>query len=163
MRLLLLSPVLLSFRISSHLFTLADLSPRSPPLSTFSSTSLRFLPPQLPATLRTSTYSALSPSIAASSPLHQIFGGRLLSRISSACGHFSNTFDHILDLSVDIHGASTLEDALRNLVRPNELSGANQYRCQTCVVSLLLSLPAFADQLLASIAAVTASSTPRKR
>ncbi|BGO97356.1 Ubiquitin carboxyl-terminal hydrolase [Rhodotorula toruloides ATCC 204091] len=66
--------------------------------------------------------------------VHQIFGGRLRSRVHClACGHNSDTFDSILDLSLDLgNRANTLKDALDNFVRIDKLSGQNKYKCEKC-------------------------------
>ncbi|BGP22426.1 proteophosphoglycan ppg4 [Rhodotorula toruloides] len=66
--------------------------------------------------------------------VHQIFGGRLRSRVHClACGHNSDTFDSILDLSLDLgNRANTLKDALDNFVRVDKLSGQNKYKCEKC-------------------------------
>ncbi|GAA6048143.1 hypothetical protein JCM3770_003682 [Rhodotorula araucariae] len=67
--------------------------------------------------------------------VHQLFGGRLRSRVHClACGHNSDTFDSILDVSLDLAGgrATSLKDALENLVRKDKLSGQNKYKCEKC-------------------------------
>lgn len=69
--------------------------------------------------------------------MHQLFGGRLRSRVHClACGHNSDTFDSILDVSLDLASgrASSLKDALENLVRKDKLSGQNKYKCEKCVM-----------------------------
>lgn len=63
--------------------------------------------------------------------VHQLFGGRLRSRVHcTECGHNSDTFDSILDLSLDLGGARSLKDALENLVRVEMLKGQNKYKCE---------------------------------
>lgn len=63
--------------------------------------------------------------------VHQLFGGRLRSRVHcTECGHNSDTFDSILDLSLDLGGARSLKDALENLVRVDVLKGQNKYKCE---------------------------------
>ncbi|GAA5979453.1 hypothetical protein JCM10908_002930 [Rhodotorula pacifica] len=65
--------------------------------------------------------------------VHQLFGGRLRSRVHcTECGHNSDTFDSILDLSLDLGGARSLRDALENLVRVDVLKGQNKYKCERC-------------------------------
>jgi ubiquitin carboxyl-terminal hydrolase 36/42 len=57
-----------------------------------------------------------------------------------ACGHNSDTFDSILDLSLDLgNRANTLRDALDNFVRIDKLSGQNKYKCEKCVSGVLCS------------------------
>ena len=63
--------------------------------------------------------------------VHKIFGGRLRSRVTCCeCQHHSDTFDSILDLSLDIHGVDALKDALRKFVTVDFLKGADKYKCE---------------------------------
>ncbi|KAA1466586.1 cysteine proteinase, partial [Dentipellis sp. KUC8613] len=79
------------------------------------------LPPKLDSKLAETTW------------VHKIFGGKLRSRVTChSCKHNSDTFDSILDLSVDIHGQSSLKDALRNFVAIDYLKGADKYKCEKC-------------------------------
>ncbi|KAJ7904774.1 Usp36 protein [Mycena olivaceomarginata] len=65
--------------------------------------------------------------------VHKIFGGRLRSRVScSECGYNSDTFDSILDLSLDIHNMTGVKAALRKFVQPDMLKGADKYKCEKC-------------------------------
>ena len=68
--------------------------------------------------------------------MHKIFGGRLRSRVTcSVCGHNSDTYDSILDLSLDIHRTSSLKDALKSFVAPDYLNGSDKYKCDQYVYS----------------------------
>ncbi|KAL0580075.1 hypothetical protein V5O48_001934 [Marasmius crinis-equi] len=65
--------------------------------------------------------------------VHKVFGGRLRSRVTCRdCGYNSDTFDSILDLSLDIHHAQHLNGALRKFVAPDYLKGADKYKCEKC-------------------------------
>ncbi|BGP53425.1 hypothetical protein JCM8202v2_000984 [Rhodotorula sphaerocarpa] len=65
--------------------------------------------------------------------VHQLFGGRLRSRVHcESCGHNSDTFDSILDLSLDLNAARSVKDALENLVKVDVLKGQNKYKCEKC-------------------------------
>lgn len=65
--------------------------------------------------------------------MHQIFGGRLRSRVlCTECNHPSDTFDSVLDLSLDIHRLDSLKDALQNFAKKDLLKGANKYKCDKC-------------------------------
>ncbi|KAF9263710.1 cysteine proteinase [Marasmius fiardii PR-910] len=65
--------------------------------------------------------------------VHKVFGGRLRSRVTCHdCGHNSDTFDSILDLSLDIHRAHNLSVALRKFVEIDHLKGADKYKCEKC-------------------------------
>lgn len=46
------------------------------------------------------------------------------------CGHNSDTFDSILDLSIDIHACQSLKDALRKFTAIDYLKGADKYKCE---------------------------------
>ncbi|KAG7097286.1 hypothetical protein E1B28_004651 [Marasmius oreades] len=65
--------------------------------------------------------------------VHKIFGGRLRSRVTCRdCGSNSDTFDSILDLSLDIHRAQHLNIALHKFVATDYLKGADKYKCERC-------------------------------
>ncbi|CUA69378.1 ubiquitin specific peptidase 36 [Rhizoctonia solani] len=71
--------------------------------------------------------------LAETSWVHAIFGGRLRSRVSCrTCHHCSDTFDSLLDLSVEINRSSSLMNALTQFVKPEILSGEDAYRCEKC-------------------------------
>lgn len=75
----------------------------------------------------------LDPKIAETSWVHKLFGGRLRSRVTcTACNHVSDTFDTILDLSIDIQGLSSVTQALSKFVAVDHLRGANKYKCERC-------------------------------
>ena len=76
----------------------------------------------------------LDPKLAETSWVYTIFGGLLRSRVKClACGHNSDTFDRMLDLSVDIAGVASLRDALRKFVAVDHLRGADKYKCEKWV------------------------------
>lgn len=65
--------------------------------------------------------------------VHKIFGGRLRSRVTCRdCGYNSDTFDRILDLSIDILKSDSLRDALRKFIAVDYLKGADKYKCEKC-------------------------------
>ncbi|KZT05667.1 cysteine proteinase [Laetiporus sulphureus 93-53] len=65
--------------------------------------------------------------------VHKIFGGRLRSRVTCLeCGHNSDTYDSVLDLSVDIYGVSGVKEALRKFTAVDHLRGADKYKCEKC-------------------------------
>lgn len=73
----------------------------------------------------------IDPKLAETTWVHKIFGGRLRSRVTcQTYNHNSDTFDRILDLSLDIHKSDTLKDALRKFVALDVLKGADQYKCE---------------------------------
>lgn len=75
----------------------------------------------------------VDPKLAETTWVHKIFGGRLRSRVKClSCGYNSDTFDSILDLSIDIFGVNNLRDALRKFVAVDQLRGQNKYKCEKC-------------------------------
>lgn len=75
----------------------------------------------------------VDPKLAETTWVHKIFGGRLRSRVTClSCGYNSDTFDSILDLSIDIYGVTNLRDALRKFVAVDHLRGADKYKCDKC-------------------------------
>ena len=63
--------------------------------------------------------------------VHKLFGGRLRSRVTCHnCGHNSDTFDRILDLSLDIFKCNSLKEALRKFVAVDHLKGVDKYKCE---------------------------------
>ena len=73
----------------------------------------------------------LDPKVAETTWVHKLFGGRLRSRVScQQCGHNSDTFDSVLDLSIDIYNMPGLKDALRKYTAIDHLRGADKYKCE---------------------------------
>lgn len=65
-----------------------------------------------------------------SSSIHQLFGGRLRSRVTcSKCQHPSDTFDAFLDLSVEVRQCSSVKNAFDKFVKMDRLEGQNKYKC----------------------------------
>lgn len=88
----------------------------------------------LPCPTLTALGSKIDPKVAEATWVHKIFGGRLRSRVHCrACGHNSDTFDRVLDLSVDISRAISLRDALKQFVEIDVLKGADKYKCEKYV------------------------------
>ncbi|KAI0033752.1 hypothetical protein K488DRAFT_36143, partial [Vararia minispora EC-137] len=75
----------------------------------------------------------LDPKIAETTWVHKIFGGRLRSRVTCGqCHQHSDTFDSILDLSLEINGVRTLREALQKFTKVDHLTGSNKYKCEKC-------------------------------
>ncbi|RUS89725.1 hypothetical protein EGW08_002543 [Elysia chlorotica] len=65
--------------------------------------------------------------------INQIFGGYLQSQvICLRCQGRSNTFDPFMDLSLDIKGVNTVEEALLKFIKPETLDQDNAYKCPKC-------------------------------
>jgi ubiquitin carboxyl-terminal hydrolase 36/42 len=63
--------------------------------------------------------------------VHQIFGGRLRSRVvCGVCQHPSDTFDSMLDLSLDVQRVDSIKEALATFVKIDQLRGSNKYKCE---------------------------------
>ncbi|XP_024359797.1 ubiquitin carboxyl-terminal hydrolase 23 isoform X2 [Physcomitrium patens] len=79
-----------------------------------------------------------SSSSSSSSPQHpsliqQMFGGQLRSQVKcTVCSTCSNTYDPLLDLSLEIVRADSLTKALNRFTAVEALEGDNQYHCATC-------------------------------
>ena len=73
----------------------------------------------------------LEQKVAETSWVHRIFGGQLRSRVTChVCGHHSDTFDSILDLSIDVYNMPSLKDALKKFTAKDYLKGADKYKCE---------------------------------
>lgn len=65
--------------------------------------------------------------------IHKIFGGKLRSRVQcQRCKHNSDTFDPILDLSLDLRKSSSVNEALEKFTSVDVLTGSEKYRCEKC-------------------------------
>ncbi|OBS75692.1 hypothetical protein A6R68_17855, partial [Neotoma lepida] len=68
-----------------------------------------------------------------STPIHEIFGGSWRSEIK--CLHCQGTSDSVnpfLDIPLGINSAQSVNQALEDLVKPEELCGENAYHCDHC-------------------------------
>lgn len=65
--------------------------------------------------------------------INQIFGGFLRSQVVCLkCKHRSNTYDPLLDISLDIKNVDSIERALQLFVAPDKLDMDNAYKCEKC-------------------------------
>ncbi|WAQ97468.1 UBP36-like protein [Mya arenaria] len=65
--------------------------------------------------------------------IHQIYAGYLRSQVvCSRCEYKSNTYDPLLDISLDIKNADNLERAFHQFVAPDKLDMENAYKCDKC-------------------------------
>ncbi|XP_045142057.1 ubiquitin carboxyl-terminal hydrolase 42 [Echinops telfairi] len=63
----------------------------------------------------------------------QIFGGYLRSRVKCLnCKGVSDTFDPYLDITLEIKAAQSVNKALEQFVKPEQLDGENSYKCNKC-------------------------------
>lgn len=65
--------------------------------------------------------------------MHKLFGGRLRSRvICFNCKSPSDTFDSLLDLSIDVRDRSSVREALDAFIAVDLLYGSDKYKCEMC-------------------------------
>lgn len=66
--------------------------------------------------------------------IQHTFGGRLRSKVKCLrCYHESERYENIMDLTLEIYGrVESLEDALTQFTKPEDLDGENMYRCGRC-------------------------------
>ncbi|NWU73717.1 UBP42 hydrolase, partial [Pterocles burchelli] len=65
--------------------------------------------------------------------IHQIFGGKLRSRVTCLqCGAVSDTYELFFDLPLDIKELSSVTGALEDFVRLEQLDGENSFQCSGC-------------------------------
>ncbi|KAL0088968.1 hypothetical protein J3Q64DRAFT_1637566 [Phycomyces blakesleeanus] len=88
---------------------------------------------------KSSTYGLgkLDPKVEESTMIHQIFGGRMQSQLRCYnCKATSSNFEAFLDLSIDLHKADTIEQALQNFIKVDIIGGGkdseNKYMCSSC-------------------------------
>ena len=75
------------------------------------------------------------------SPFNQIFGGYMRQEVTCLrCKHVSTTFQHMMDILVDIRQASNIEQALQNYFRQEKLGQvgdeASLYKCEKCKIKV---------------------------
>lgn len=76
----------------------------------------------------------VNPKLAETSWVYRLFGGQFRSRVSCGeCGYNSDTFDTLLDLSVDVSRCTTLNEALHKFSAVERLEGKNKYKCEKYV------------------------------
>lgn len=65
---------------------------------------------------------------------NSIFGGYFRNQLKcSRCGYCSNTYEHFLDLSLDVgNGIDTVPKALRNFASVERLDESNMWKCKRC-------------------------------
>ena len=75
-------------------------------------------------------------------PFNQIFGGYMRQEVTCLrCKHVSTTFQHFMDILLDIRQVSNIEEALSQYFRQEKIGGsgddgANMYKCEKCKVKV---------------------------
>ncbi|KAJ0964361.1 hypothetical protein J5N97_029483 [Dioscorea zingiberensis] len=93
-----------------------------------------------PATNTQASTSAAQTSIEAESPISQIFGGKLRSQIRCcACGHRSQIYEPVFDLSLEIGEADDLVSALESFTRVEKIDDPeNLFTCDGCKAKVVV-------------------------
>ncbi|XP_077490734.1 ubiquitin specific peptidase 36 isoform X2 [Amblyomma americanum] len=80
----------------------------------------------------------LDPASKETTVVNEIFGGYHRSQVTCMkCKEKSNTYDHFMDLILDIKNASSLEKALEKFVEPELLQNENAYKCPRCNIKVM--------------------------
>ncbi|KAF5778313.1 putative ubiquitinyl hydrolase 1 [Helianthus annuus] len=76
----------------------------------------------------------VDPKLQETTFIQHTFGGQLRSKVECLkCHHESDKYENFMDLTLEIFGrVDTLEDALAQFTRPEDLDGENMYRCGRC-------------------------------
>ncbi|KAK1414370.1 hypothetical protein QVD17_30114 [Tagetes erecta] len=76
----------------------------------------------------------VDPKLQETTFIQHTFGGQLRSKVKcSKCHHESDKYENFMDLTLEIFGrVDSLEDALAQFTRPEDLDGENMYRCGRC-------------------------------
>ncbi|XP_077234308.1 ubiquitin carboxyl-terminal hydrolase 21-like [Tasmannia lanceolata] len=79
----------------------------------------------------------------------QIFGGRLRSQLQCCnCGHSSDTFEPLIDLSLDIKDVDTLSNALKSFTKVEKIGDPQtKFTCESCKVEVSVEKQLTLDQV----------------
>lgn len=79
----------------------------------------------------------------------QVFGGRLISRLRCCnCGHCSDTYEPLIDLSLEIDNVDNLPSALESFTRVEKLEDPEtKYTCDTCKEKVAVEKQFMLDQV----------------
>ncbi|KNA16444.1 hypothetical protein SOVF_089140 isoform B [Spinacia oleracea] len=65
--------------------------------------------------------------------VRQIFGGRLVSQVRCCnCGHNSDTYEPLIDLSLEIEDVDSLESALNSFTKVESIEDTEKFTCESC-------------------------------
>lgn len=72
-------------------------------------------------------------SLSNGSLVKQLFGGRLVSQVRCCkCGHNSNTYEPLIDLSLEIENADSIESALKSFTKVESIEDTEKFICEGC-------------------------------
>lgn len=80
--------------------------------------------------------------IAETSMISRVFGGYLCNTLTCGqCQYVSKTFNHFLDMSLDINqGVKSISGAIDAFTKPEYLSAGNEWKCEKCKQKVKVSL-----------------------
>ncbi len=72
--------------------------------------------------------------IAETTFISRIFGGYICNELNcSKCKYSSKSYNHFLDLSLDINGGiNSVSAAVKAFIKPEKLSTGNEWKCEGC-------------------------------
>ncbi|XP_018427250.1 PREDICTED: ubiquitin carboxyl-terminal hydrolase 42 [Nanorana parkeri] len=78
-------------------------------------------------------YISYGRSTQATTFIHQVFGGCLRSRVKCLkCKSVSDTYEDCLDIALEIKSSHSMNQALEEFVKSEQLEGDNAYKCSKC-------------------------------
>ncbi|CAI9535522.1 unnamed protein product, partial [Staurois parvus] len=78
-------------------------------------------------------YISYGRSTQATTFIHQVFGGCLRSRVKCLkCKSVSDTYEDCLDIALEIKSSHSINQALEEFVKAEQLEGDNAYKCSKC-------------------------------
>ncbi|PKA53227.1 Ubiquitin carboxyl-terminal hydrolase 20 [Apostasia shenzhenica] len=88
------------------------------------------------------------PSFNSDNPVNQVFGGRLRSQLRCCdCGHLSNTYEPLLDLSLEIDDVDCLTDALESFTKAEMIDDPDsRLTCDGCKAKVIMEKQLKIDQ-----------------
>ncbi|XP_021768192.1 ubiquitin carboxyl-terminal hydrolase 36-like [Chenopodium quinoa] len=79
--------------------------------------------------------------------VRQIFGGRLVSQIRCCnCGHNSDTYEPLIDLSLEIEDVDSLESALNSFTKVESIEDTEKFTCDGCKEQVKVEKQLILDQ-----------------
>ncbi|KAL2901392.1 Ubiquitin carboxyl-terminal hydrolase 20 [Bienertia sinuspersici] len=77
----------------------------------------------------------------------QIFGGRIVSQVRCCkCGHNSDTYEPLIDLSLEIEDADSIEDALKSFTKVESIEETENFTCNSCKEQVKVEKQLMLDQ-----------------
>ncbi|XP_065879791.1 ubiquitin carboxyl-terminal hydrolase 20-like [Euphorbia lathyris] len=80
--------------------------------------------------------------------VQRVFGGRLVSKLRCCnCGHCSDKYEPLIDLSLEIEEAETLQNALESFTKVEKIEDTEtKFRCDNCKVEVSMEKQLILDQ-----------------